>query len=224
MKNKILYLIFFVVMLGACRKDNFIEGERDIGQSYFPLDTGFFQEYNVFKIEFDAFQNKSDTTQFILRIEQDTFFTTALNQSAMRYKEMKKENDSADWKEIRHHYYIKNQFYVENIMENERKMILSFPVQNELIWDLNSYNKLDENLLYYEKVHQPFNISSYSFDSTVIIKSLSRSSFLVEKNYVEVYASNIGLVYREFTNIETQNNRRQGIKEKFELISYGRKI
>jgi hypothetical protein len=223
-KNPVLYLLFILLLIGSCRKDNFIEGEREIGQSYFPLDTGFFQEYTVYKIEFDAFQNQSDTKQYILRIEQDTFFTTALNQRAMRYKEMTKENDSAGWNEIRHHYYIKNQFYVENIMENERKMILSFPVQNELIWDLNAYNKLDENLLYYETVHQPLSIGAYSFDSTVIIKSLSRSSFLVEKNYVEVYASNIGLVYREFTNIETQNNRRQGIKEKFELISYGRKI
>jgi hypothetical protein len=223
-KNPVLYLLFILLLMGSCRKDNFIEGEREIGQSYFPLDTGFFQEYTVYKIEFDAFQNQSDTKQYILRIEQDTFFTTALNQRAMRYKEMTKENDSAGWNEIRHHYYIKNQFYVENIMENERKMILSFPVQNELIWDLNAYNKLDENLLYYETVHQPLSIGAYSFDSTVIIKSLSRSSFLVEKNYVEVYASNIGLVYREFTNIETQNNRRQGIKEKFELISYGRKI
>ena len=129
-----------------------------------------------------------------------------------------------------------NKIIVNESNTNYVKLLI--PVTNELLWNGNLYNNRQElnglNVDDYKatKVGEPYtNPSGLRFDNTVqVIQNEEQSNILYRDSRLEVYASQIGLVYKEsyllnyFANSQLpcygQKKTQQGIIYKQSLKEY----
>jgi len=218
----IYILTLFLILLGSCRKDRKqIPEDREIGSQYMPFKEGLYHIYEVNRITFDAFNNKSDTVSLIIKEMQDTFFTDNLGNKAIRYYRLTRPINATSWAEERAYYHVLLNTHIESVIENQRYIRLTLPVILESVWDINTYNYKSQYLLYYSQLIDNYSNGIINGGKSVEISLLGREMPFEEHFFREVYSEGIGLVSREFTSIELINNRLEGIKEKFELIEYG---
>ncbi|MCK9481773.1 MAG: hypothetical protein M0R38_08450 [Bacteroidia bacterium] len=222
-QTSILLLFLSILLWASCRKDKFEQyDENKLGVDYFPLKPKMYHEYSVERITFDAFNQKSDTVHLIMRNEQDTFFKDNLGRTAMRYIQYTRNMNETQWSSERTYYYVSQKTHIESVVENKRSVILTFPVLEESVWDLNTYNKEPQYLLIYDKKLESYNNGFIQSNQSIEITRFGRDLPFEVNSWKEIYAVDIGLVSKEYTNIDLlDNNYPSGTKEKIELISYG---
>jgi hypothetical protein len=72
------------------------------------------------------------------------------------------------------------------------------------MWDINMFNNHDAQYGYYNQVDESFFIDDSAFDETVTIKIADRQDIIFTQFEEEIYARGIGLIQRQFKDIETQ--------------------
>jgi hypothetical protein len=159
----------------------------------------------------------------IERIEQDTFFKDNLGRNAMRIEVFTKDSNAAQWESVRSYYYVGLKTHVEAVIENKRNVILTLPMHEESVWDYNTYNNQPQYLLMYSKKMDSYSNGIIQAGRSMEITRLGRDLPFESNYWKEIYSEGIGLVSREYTNIEFVNNIPSGIKENKELIEYGYK-
>ena len=107
--------------------------------------------------------------------------------------------------EFQHYSVLKDDdFGIERTDFDVKKVKLSFPVQNNKRWDINMFNNQDVQYGYYNQVDESFFIDDSTFDETVTIKIADRQDIIFTQFEEEIYARGIGLIQRQFKDIETQ--------------------
>ncbi|MGI8600284.1 MAG: hypothetical protein ACR2KB_13615, partial [Chitinophagaceae bacterium] len=80
---------------------------------------------------------------------------------------------------------------------------LIFPFKEKVTWDGNRLNTLEEELYIMENINQPLDINNQSFDKTVtIIQKDNQDSIIFLERRKEIYAHNVGLIYKESASIK----------------------
>ena len=97
----------------------------------------------------------------------------------------------------------KNNKFVRITENNESFIKLVFPVKNGIQWDGNAYNSRDA--LYYsiENAYDPYQLGDSAYSSTVTVINQYEPDKIV--NYIEkleVYALNIGLIYKQIVDLK----------------------
>jgi hypothetical protein len=85
--------------------------------------------------------------------------------------------------------------YEDNIAYHK----MSFPISNQINWNYNDMNTLDEIVFEFNDIHHSGTYNSFSFDSTVtiILKDWEDYDNPVERIYEEeVYAAGVGVVFK----------------------------
>ena len=96
-----------------------------------------------------------------------------------------------------------------------------FPLREGKHWNGNIYlgslssipvNESCNNLVFledwdyeYTAIHAAENIGTFSFDSTATVEQNGSTNLTELNTSTEIYAKNVGLVYREFYHLTTQN-------------------
>ena len=82
--------------------------------------------------------------------------------------------------------------------ENGRDLIkLVFPVHDQLRWNGNRRNAAGEDEYEIRNNGQPFRVLDKPFDQTVTVVAQDDSTLLGQDKRVEVYARQVGLIYKE---------------------------
>jgi hypothetical protein len=133
-----------------------------------------------------------------------------------------RKDDTYLWKDLMTFYATKTNFRVEVVENNLRMIKLVFPVKLKTYWAGNIYipAQIDDKLKWlwnwnytYTYINQPFNTGLASFPNTIEVIGINDSTnnpeqfpdAIANKTYSkEVYAKNVGLIYRELTNWEYQ--------------------
>jgi hypothetical protein len=106
-----------------------------------------------------------------------------------------------------------------------------FPVHEEKKWDGNAFNINDEELYSYKDTYQPFSLGDATFNSTItVIHQNIMDTIVMTDIRNEIYAENIGLIYKESIILHycTDNEClgqmiiEQGSDFRLELIGYGK--
>lgn len=211
-----------LLLLNSCRKDRFETYDNTKnGSAFFPIKEDLYHVYKVDRIIYDAFNNRTDTSHFIIKIHQDTFFYDNLERKAMRFVQYTRDIRHNAWDTIRSYYYVGLNTHIESVIENQRNVILTLPIIEESVWDFNTYNTFPQYLLTYSQHLDSYQNDSIKAGESIEVMRLGRNLPFEENYWREIYSSGIGLVSREYTNIEIIDNRLSGIKEKKELIQYG---
>ncbi|MEY4521075.1 MAG: hypothetical protein RIT10_260 [Bacteroidota bacterium] len=227
MKSTFLNFVVFssvLLFLLACEKDTTEEISFDY--EYYDLTPGRFCIYDVVDIEHDENQAvQHDTTYYQLKtVVGDTFID---NSGRITRKFLRYTRDS-----IQDNWLLKDVWttLIENnkaelVEENQRIVKLVFKPTYEKVWNINMFNVSSKINAKYAAIDQPFTIGNQVFDKTLKVDIQNFFSLVDDRVKYDVYAKNVGLIYKYFKDNTIANFDKNTIKKGKELyytlVSYG---
>ncbi len=175
--------------------------------NYFPIAKGQFVEYNVTAIHHGNPDGKHETLHYILKTLIGDSVIDNSGRIAHKFLRFKYDSLQTEFKIKDLWTCILDQNRIELIEENERlvKLVLSPSVEKE--WNINAFNSQAELLASYQNIHKPMTINGLNFDSTItVLEEKTDPPSLIEYNLkFEVYAKNVGLIYKYYKSLEIDN-------------------
>jgi hypothetical protein len=201
----------------------------DVGYGYFPVNVGHWVMYDVDStvwndfIDVDSPLHVQNFKYKIKEVVESEFYDNEgrLTQRLERYQQL---CDTCNW-------FIKDVWAVnltpstaEKVEENQRFVKLAFPVESSSSWNGNAFNILGEQDYEYNDLFEPYSVNNTSFDSTVTVIEKVDSNAIEAYNQYEVYAKNVGMVFRRYRAVHIDNLTHEitgGKDFTFKFISYG---
>ncbi len=193
----------------SCKKDQYTNvSSQTLNTQYFPLKKGDSIIYKLDSLKYNIVTNVIDTYQYyLLQYIQDTF-TDGSGRLAYKLNRLWKREPLDSWQQanVWQEQIVSNSS--QTVEENIRYERLIFPIGNGISWNGNAYNNIDTNQWYnynYVNAFKPWTGTYKSYDSTVTVNQINTASQNSSTfNYIfriygyEVYAANVGLVYKVF--------------------------
>lgn len=208
--------LLLLAAMVSCKKST---GEGpNFHYTYFPYESGYWVEYNVDSMWHD---NGSDTARYQLReVMADAYYD---NEGRLSYRFERYKRDSS------HHPWVledvwsvtRTQTRLERVEENIRLIKLLFPVKRNDRWDGNLYNVYDEEEYMVYDAHETMTINGFTFDSTAHVIQADRNNLVDSIYKEEIYAAGVGLVYRQFRELDFGNSQAGIIGNEYYLTVTG---
>lgn len=190
---------------------------------YAPMTVGKYITYQLDSLVFTNFGTVAEMHSYQVKITVDALTTDALGRPAYRLFRYIKYNGTPNWIPDNTFWAIHTGNTYEFIENNLRFLKLMQPVRENFSWkgnvfiDTRSANTdfrfMDDWDYVYENVNQPATVGTFTFDSTLTVNQREDSlglPIVPETQYAEktlakeIYAKNIGMVYRNFLHWEFQ--------------------
>jgi hypothetical protein len=240
--KRYLFCFFCVSMLGflqsGCSKQSAVISFPEL-TSYYPLEIG---HVLVYRLDSSVIPFTGSELEVRSYHAKDSIADTIRdNQQRLSYRVYRFVSDTLEkdpWRPIATYYVTPSQQTVELVDENNLRFIkLKQPLRNDFTWNGNSYidtrsassvyQYLDGWNYIYQHVGEPYTVLKGTLENTITILQQDETSppgpfdpsNYQQRNYsVEVYAKDIGLVYKEFTHWTWQTTPPPA---KFDNDSYG---
>lgn len=208
-------------------KENFTPLTSDY--SFFPLRLGQKLTYQVDTIayQFGAEITRNEGTFYLREIYADTFRNASNDLVYRIVREKTLDTLASVWKEdtVMSAFFFNNKILK---LENNKLFVkLIFPFDSRLQWNGNGFNpnSSDSTQLYrFLNINQPFQIAGKVFPNTVTVQQFDDSSCVGSTSAMEVYAKNIGMIYKERKHYDLEDGCTSriinGYKYTFKLIRY----
>jgi hypothetical protein len=218
----VLALALFIVSQQSCKKSTETYNGPAI-EEYAPLITGKYISYNLDSLVFLPFGGSYVIRSYQVKYAVDAPITDNAGNEGYRIVRYIKNTPSSAWApDATFSAFDKGHSF--EFTENNLKYIkLKLPVRDGFSWRGNSYidtYSLNSEVKYldgwdytYEGVGQPKTVGTFNLDNTLMVNQREDSlgapvtplTQYAEKNISkEIYAKNIGMVYREFLHWEFQ--------------------
>lgn len=196
MKHFLKFLIALVAISAISCDSSDENPPFDTGKDYFPLKKGNFQIYDVTSIEYTL--GVPETLRYELKITiTDSFPNPEGNYTYILYRSKRNEGAS----EFSYLDTWSARMDTREIVMNEENTTffkIKLPVSKGDEWDGNLYNNKGEDTYTMEDVKIPFDVNGATFDDCIVINQNDNQDFVVTLDQrKEVYARDIGLVYKE---------------------------
>ncbi len=201
----ISFCIIALLALSACHKENIVPADVEFSadKQYFPLETGKSLIYKVTEITIDKPSDYYDTIVYYLRERTDIPFIDNEGDTAYRIERFKSQTTS-NWT-ISDAWEAKLTTYTaEKVEENQRFIKIKFPLAIGKYWNGNLKNELDDKDCTITSLSSKYKNENIQLDSCLSITRDSSVTQISKQYDVETYARNIGLVYKEITDINSQ--------------------
>lgn len=201
----------FILILHSCKKDKDSISNIDFGKDYFPIKVGVYIVYDVDSTAYNEITHIPTTYKYRLKEIIKQAFTNDENTTSYRleryikYYDSTKSYDQIPWQIKDVWTIVPYSNSIEKIEENIRYVKLVFPVKQGTQWNGNAKNTLGEKIYSYEYVDNSESINNIHFDKVLKVKQYEFRSLIQYQNEYEKYAKNVGLVYKEMINLESQN-------------------
>lgn len=166
---------------------------------------GTFVIYDVTQTQYSLVAIPNIST-FQLKESVKSTFKDSQGQDALRIERFRRENENQVWK-IDSVFTAKRQ--TDKALKTESNQIyvkLIFPLKENLRWDGNALNGLGKDDYDLKKVNQNYQIGTKTYPNTVTVIQQNDSTLVSQDKRLEVFAVNIGLIYKEKTNLAFCNN------------------
>ena len=218
MKIKIYFIL--LVIISSCKPIDY--DNINYYYNYFPLQINQEKEFLVTNIVHSSFGRDTSSyflkeiiTDYNINIEGDTVYTLE------RYWKV----DSSLSYEIKDVWTSKKNLGAGYLNEeNITYTKLIFPLSLNIFWNGNAFNNLDYQEYSIESINIPFQLNDLIFDSTVTVIQNYKSNLLEFENAKEIYATGIGLIYKEDVQLEINSGNLSDINQGYEyyqeIINY----
>ncbi len=199
-------LLLLVLSIGnilfSCKKQDNVT-TLETGMEYFPVYQGYERHFVVDSIVYDDFTGSIDTFRYFIKEVVDTVVFNNNNGSKIyRFDRYYKIDDTANWKIMEEWKIEKDNFQYKTTEGNITFLRAVFPVDISVSWNGNTWNTLDDESYSYTSIHEEYVTDQNIFDSTLTIQQAG-IMFLTEEIFgIEVYAKNIGLIYKYNKNVK----------------------
>lgn len=236
MKISLFIAISSCLFFFSCAKKKIPQDDSLLGLDYYPTTIGRYVIYDVDSTIYNSLTQDTTVTKYRIKEKITELFTDNEGQDALRLERfIKKYNpiksyDSIAWA-IKEVWMVNaNKKSVQVVEGNVRYTKLVFPVQQGANWNGNAKNTIGEWLYTYEYIDKAETIGSKQLDKVLNVKQKNYRTLISYQNYTEKYAKGIGLVYREITdilsnnviaNVPVEGRIEDGLIYKQTLVSYG---
>lgn len=204
------HIVLALALLSACKDDPPIK--TDFGYNYQPLSVGQWVEYDVDSIVYDDFAQTVTTYAFFVRETVVETFEDAEGRTSYRVERSKREAETDEWKVYQSYALVLDGIRLERVDNNLRTVPLIFPPEAGEDWNGNAFNTLDEESYTYDYVDRKVNFGPMTLDSTLrVIQNNDTDNFVLKTYTEERYARDVGLVYKEFLDLEIQISGDSGL-------------
>jgi len=189
--QKFLNSLFLLALL-ACQRE--IIETIPKGSDYFPTQKGTFVSYNVKEILYEV-NKKPQIAQYQLKdVLSETFEGTQPSYRITRYR---RNNGIENWNIVSNWSCQKNGNFALRQEFNIPIVVLSFPFQENKTWNGNAYNNLEVRKFEMKDLEKSLRIGQKNFEKTVRIVQRMDSSLVDRFSVQEIYAQNVGLIYKK---------------------------
>jgi len=202
-----LVLILSTVLLFSCKKEH-APVTSPASYDYVPVNTGHWVVYDVDSIVHADNDNNTDDSvrYFHFQIKEviSSTFIDGEGRPVQRIERYHKQANSDEWNITNVWTTTVTSNRVERVEDNIRYVALAFPINSTISWNRNSFNTLGEDYDTYNSFHEPIELGSFSFDSTLSVVQLDAESNdnYVEKIYFEEkYAVHVGRIYKVYQDL-----------------------
>lgn len=218
MVKRLLLLTSVSIVFFACKKTP----APYFGYEYLPQEEGRYVEYEVMEITHDQGGNpQNDTLTYRLRTVIGEVEIDNEGRPARKLYRYSYDLNTGELLDQRVWTTLIDQGRGEVVEENQRKIRLVFAITLDKQWDVNAFNPLEEQDVFYDEIHKPFQ----GIDSTVTVEYEDFFSLVDYRRKYEVYGNHIGLIHRSFKDLRIENFDTtaivSGTEEHYRLIGYG---
>ena len=190
-------------LLAACKKEVEVL-PVDHTSRYYPNLVGRYLDYQIDSLYFNLFSGTVDTFSYQIREEVTEFVKDAEGRNTQRILRYKKVNSV--WEPMRVYTAFVGSKRVERSEENTTFIKMVFPLRQDSSWNGNAMNALGAQNYFCKSVHKPFSIFTHTYDSCATIMQQLDSTLITKNEEKEIYAVNIGLIYKRSTHVEDRSS------------------
>lgn len=223
MKNQIKFILligFITLSLSSCSRKVIPDSEVELGKDYVNFNIGHFVEYAVDSIIYNDFAQRTDTFRMQYRdVVSSTFFD---NEGRPSYiiNRWKRKTSQNEWGAFLTYYATLTNYQLEVVENNLRFVKLVFPVIENTRWFGNNQIPTASNPelqwfngwnYRYQQVSKSYSDYLYFTNTVTITQADSKegnendpNAFSAQTFSKEIYAKNVGMVYKELTRWEYQ--------------------
>jgi hypothetical protein len=202
-KNILVFSIVLLALHNGCTEDN-DEFFISYNTKYYPIQSGKYNIYDVTEISIDAPSEVYDTLNYQLKELISGKYVDNAGKTAYIFLRYKRKDKNAEWhiSDVWTLQLINDRLFITE--ENHRIVKMHFPLTLDKSWDGNAYNELDAMNYTITGLDESATINQHHFDTVLTVTQKADSS-LIQKNYrVEKYAMDTGLIYKEMTELNSQ--------------------
>lgn len=200
-KVRFLTLFSCILFLISCRSNS--EEVVLKGSEYFPMKVGDIKYYEVDTIIYDLFQLSIDTISHTIKEEVVEKYTDQTNDTVYRITLSTYIPQKFDWVVFKSfERKIKDNYALEK-MENKTEVKMLFPIANyktkgsTYTWNANMFNTNEPLIVKYTSVFTSYHNGINPYNNCVSVKmNKPQNDAILIRIKEEVYAKNVGLVYR----------------------------
>lgn len=195
MKQFYNYLFLMVVALYGCGDDEPMIKASDL--EYFPLQTGFYQIYTIDETIYTELDPPQEFSYELKTEVVDSFANLEGGITYVMYRSTRTtENDPWVFKET---WSSKtNAQYIVLVEGNISYIRIALPAFKNKEWDGNALNSLGEDIYRIESKGKSYSLSdALEFQDALVVHQESEVNSLFRDEREEVYARNVGLVYKK---------------------------
>jgi hypothetical protein len=181
------------------------EGEEstipDAGTAYFPLEKGLYQIYTVNEIRYSSSPDPEVLNYEVLTEVADSF-PSAQGQYVYVIQRKRRTAETDPWESMDTWSARKDKSEVIVSEGNTPFVKVKFPLRNDTRWDGNAFNSLGQDEYELKDIHQPMELSGITFENTMTVEQEHNNDIIVFRDErTEVYALDVGLVYKEIIQL-----------------------
>jgi hypothetical protein len=228
--KSVYFLFCFIILLGACDVEKTVPDVSTWGKEYFPLERNSYRIYNVSIISYSILGEAESTNYQLKEVVSDSFlnlkneYTFILNRYKKSASELEWKLDSVWTASMDNHKIV--------VAENNVPFVkMVFPVLENKQWNGNVMNANEEEKYRMSSVGNGFMIGDTNFENTITVLQMDNpDTILIRDKRWEIYAKNIGLIYKEKIQLKYcselacigEGKIDSGTKYRQELIEYGK--
>lgn len=196
MKQLAKYLLGVSAFLWSCSDGDPLKRQDD--KEYFPLQVGYYQIYSVEETEYESI-GQSSFSAYELKIEIVDSFTDLAGGPIYAIHRSKRADENSPWEFVDTWSARVNDLQAVMSEGNTSYVKIAFPAFSSKEWNGNALNTMQEDLYKYDETGVQFDLDNgQSFNDCLVINQESYLDVLSKEDRQEVYARNIGLIYKKY--------------------------
>ncbi|OKL41396.1 hypothetical protein [Pontibacter flavimaris] len=218
MRRALLLLVVLAGLVAACEDKYKDPDPKVMGYDYYPLEVGDWRIYDIMDIRYMS--DVGDTTRFQLRERVDTTFYDQTN--TLNYKIIRsvRANENTPWVDDSVMTVIKSTTSLMLTQHNIKHVKLVFPINNGKNWLGDAFNQNNigrsfdpdsmkrseyynsKDTYSYTNVGDPLTLNGKKYENTLtVIQGLPIETWIGLDDRKEIYAKNVGMVYKQHIRI-----------------------
>jgi hypothetical protein len=214
-------LLIGAMFYNSCQKETL--PPVDLFYEYFPLVVGASVVYEIDSIVYDDFTGTIDTFHYYVKELVESEFIDADESPSFRLERFIRYDEEQEWA-IKNIWKARRQN--ANALKTEENITyikLIFPPENNSTWDGNAFNIMPSQNYKYINIHSPHTIDNLVLDSTITVVQKEFETIISEDYQIEVFAKNIGLVYKKYISLEKEVDGTiiRGVDYSYKMVQSG---